>query len=605
MSFSPDVAADFRNLLYIAWKALGLPDPTPMQYDIAHYLQFGPDLSVAPWEAPNNRIIVGAQRGEGKSWITALFVLHYLGLDPVNHEVMVVSANKDKADDFSTFCQTCLEVIPELKFLHPRGTAKRWSLVNFDVRGHRAAQVASCRARGIYGQLTGGRAGLIVADDVEIPNTAETQLQREKLRKRVKEFKSIQMGVPRPRTVYLGTPHVEDSLYNHLISIGYHKRLWPARYPDADWMRRMGEHLAPWLAEACESRPELIGLPTDPDRFGELELLEAEAEGRTHFALQQMLDTQPSDSQRRPLKVSDLIIDTCDPEVAPEKLVWAADRDLVHPGLPNHAPDGQRLYGPLKRLGAMVPYEGALLAVDPAGSGADELTWCVAKVVNGRIHVPELVGVQGGFEDKNLRAIALCAKAHKVSKIVVEQNFGMGMFSKLLMPYLKELHPCAIEEIHHSRQKELRIADTLEPLMNGHKLVIDPVVIQRDHDSLTDYDNDVRMTYSLVYQMTRLTRDKGCLGHDDRLDVLAMACAAWVDAVAVSEDDAMEARQEELLMEEIAEFSKEIGGHPRRVEPCWTDTCRGVRPSNERTPAPADHFWDDEDEGFRITVPYG
>ena len=33
---------DFRNFLYLAWKHLALPDPTPIQYDIAEYLQSGP-----------------------------------------------------------------------------------------------------------------------------------------------------------------------------------------------------------------------------------------------------------------------------------------------------------------------------------------------------------------------------------------------------------------------------------------------------------------------------------------------------------------------------------------------------------------------------------
>ena len=36
------IKGDFRNFLYIAWKHLALPPPTPIQYDIAEYLQGGP-----------------------------------------------------------------------------------------------------------------------------------------------------------------------------------------------------------------------------------------------------------------------------------------------------------------------------------------------------------------------------------------------------------------------------------------------------------------------------------------------------------------------------------------------------------------------------------
>ena len=82
---------DFRNFLYLAWDHLGLPDPTPIQYDIAEYIQHGP-----------KRRVVQAFRGVGKSWITSAYVCHSLLLDPTKN-IMVVSGSKQRADDFSTF----------------------------------------------------------------------------------------------------------------------------------------------------------------------------------------------------------------------------------------------------------------------------------------------------------------------------------------------------------------------------------------------------------------------------------------------------------------------------------------------------------------------
>ena len=35
----PTKLKDFRNFLYLVWKHLALPRPTPIQYDIANYLQ--------------------------------------------------------------------------------------------------------------------------------------------------------------------------------------------------------------------------------------------------------------------------------------------------------------------------------------------------------------------------------------------------------------------------------------------------------------------------------------------------------------------------------------------------------------------------------------
>ena len=82
---------DFRNFLYLSWKHLKLPRPSRIQYDIANYIQSG-----------DQRSIVEAFRGVGKSWITSAYVCHQLLLNP-QINILVVSASKSRADDFSTF----------------------------------------------------------------------------------------------------------------------------------------------------------------------------------------------------------------------------------------------------------------------------------------------------------------------------------------------------------------------------------------------------------------------------------------------------------------------------------------------------------------------
>jgi len=44
---------------------------------------------------------------------------------------------------------------------------------------------------GITGQLTGSRADIIIADDVESANNSQTQLMRDRLGETVKEFDAI------------------------------------------------------------------------------------------------------------------------------------------------------------------------------------------------------------------------------------------------------------------------------------------------------------------------------------------------------------------------------------------------------------------------------
>ena len=139
---------DFRNFLYLTWKHLRLPDPTPIQYDIADYLQHG-----------GQRTVISAFRGVGKSWITACYVLYSLYRDP-NLNILVVSASKNRADDFSTFCLRLLSEMPLLKHLYPKDD-QRQSKISFDVAPATASQQPSVKSLGINSQLTGSRSCLL------------------------------------------------------------------------------------------------------------------------------------------------------------------------------------------------------------------------------------------------------------------------------------------------------------------------------------------------------------------------------------------------------------------------------------------------------------
>src|SRR6056300_1055405 len=150
----PDALKDFRNFLYLVWKHLNLPEPTNIQFDIADYIA-----------SDNNRIIISAFRGVGKSWITSAYVLWRLLLDP-SLNILVVSASKNRADDFSTFCLRLLSEMPILLHLKPTEN-QRQSKISFDVAPALASHQPSVKSLGITSQLTGSRADLIIADDIE------------------------------------------------------------------------------------------------------------------------------------------------------------------------------------------------------------------------------------------------------------------------------------------------------------------------------------------------------------------------------------------------------------------------------------------------------
>ena len=77
--------------------------------------------------------------------------------------------------------------------------------------------------------------------------------------------------------------------------------------------------------------------------------------------------------------------------------------------------------------------------------------------------------------------------------------------------------------------------DTLEPVLMRHKLVMDPRVIEQDYRTANTYEQHMRMSKMLVYQLTRLTTERHSLRHDDRLDALAVAVGYWSEQMATDE----------------------------------------------------------------------
>jgi hypothetical protein len=532
-----DPLSDFRKFLFVCWQHLNLPDPTPVQYDIAKHIQHG-----------DKRIIVEAFRGVGKSWITSAYVVWLLYMNP-QLNILVVSASKNRADDFTTFTLRLINEMPILQHLIPR-TDQRQSKISFDVGLAAASHAPSVKSVGVTGQLAGSRADVLIADDIEVPNNSATQGMRDKLSEAVKEFDAILK--PNGRIIYLGTPQNQESLYNKLPDRGYSVRIWPARYPNEDQLVSLGNKLAPKIKKEIADDAELLGKSTDPQRFTDYDLAEREASyGRSGFALQFMLDTRLSDAERYPLKVSDLVVMDIPTSEAPDKVVWASGEQYVVQELPNVAFNGDYYHKPMHISEQFEEYSGSVMSIDPSGRGKDETGYAVVKMLNGFLYVRRCGGVDGGYSEEALQKLAMIAKEEQVNEIIVESNFGDGMFNQLMTPILTKIHPVTLSEVRHNTQKEKRIIDVLEPVMNQHKLVVDKKLIKQDYESTQHLPPESSLRYQLMYQMTRLTAERGALSNDDRLDSLAMAVQYWVDAMAQDAEQRIGARREEVLRNEV------------------------------------------------------
>ena len=498
----------------------------------------------------DKRAVIQGFRGVGKSWICSAYVVHQLLLDP-RKNILVVSASKTRADDFSTFTLRIIHELPILKHLIPNDK-QRFSKISFDVGLAPASHAPSVKSLGITSQLTGSRADIIVADDVEVPNNSATQTMRDKLSEQVKEFDAILKPEDTSKILFLGTPQTEDTIYKHLSERGYRTRIWPCKYvtPQTSQNRYNGA-----ISSLCVDATR-EGKSTEPTRFSEIDLEERKISyGSAGFALQFMLDASLSDVEKFPLKVSDLIVMSLDAERAPENLIWARDPQRVWVGSGRSVGRaGDRCFRPLHVVGEYIPYTGSVMAVDPSGRGKDETGYAVVKMLNGYLYVTEAGGLSGGYDEQVLVSLSNMAKRNKVNYIVVESNFGDGMFVELLKPILKKIHNCSITEVRSNTQKEKRIIDTLEPVMARHKLVVDPKVIQEDYQSAQRYKTESQLKYQLIYQMTRLTRDRGAITHDDRLDALSIGVAYWSEQMAQDAQVRIHERKQQTLRKELDSF---------------------------------------------------
>lgn len=515
-----------------------------IQEDIANYLQYGPQYQM-----------IQAQRGEGKSLITSIFAVWCLLHNP-KLRVVIVSAGGDQANEIATLISRIIMRVDELECLRPnRNEGDRVSTSTFDLYGGLKGvdKSPSVACVGITGHLPGKRADLLIADDIESPKNGRTPGQREIILNLTKQFSSI---CSTGRIVYLGTPQTDSSIYNTLPGRGFTVRIWPGRYPTAEQLENYGSMLAPLLVKRMQDNPALQtgggialdqGQPVDPLLQDEETLQNKERDqGPAHFQLQHMLNTKLADAERYPLKPIHLVVMNLN-----DRLPLVVERGMSQ--------EYRRSYNvgsmPVEVMSPMMvstdtaERASRLMQVDPAGGGAngDETAYAVVDLLNGKLFVRAVGGIAGGFTPDRLEKLALIAKRWQPNQIVVESNMGSGAFTELWKPVLLRHHRCDVQNEWNSKQKEVRIIDALEPVMARGSLIFDESVFLNDWDTTSHVSSDKRQLYTLMHQMSNITRDRGALAHDDRIDVLGSAVARFIAAMAVDQDRASVALREQEM----------------------------------------------------------
>lgn len=541
---------EFPFFLAETWVTVGLPHPSRIQMDMAEWMQSG----------PKNRGILGF-RGLSKTWITLAYIAWRLFRNP-NERILLCSATMGHSRNSLRLIRRWLEKVVYLNHLLPNHEkGHRDSAEQFDVGPSKDDRIASVTAIGITGQLPGLRASIILADDVETPENTITHDTRARNLTRCEEFENI--ALPGADILYLGTPHHEESLYKELIERGYSFRTYPVEYPSADTPVPC---LAPLLADDLAKGTAKPGQPVWPERFGREFILGKKIRGKSSFAMQFQIRWDLSDSEKYPLRLSDMIVMPVHRDKAPISIAWGqrTNAGSTAVDIPSVGLGSDRFYAPVMTDDTWREFFSTKAALDPAGAGSDEMAWAIAAQLHGYIFVKHSAAVTGGATQQNLEQIVLSLRDHNAKELYVETNFGGDMLIRLLEPVMlrfslkPEEHPafplgwsCAIFGVHSTGQKEVRIIDALEPVLNQHRLIVDPSVA---NDS------------TLMRQLTRITRDRGCLEHDDRIEALSAVVFQHRDALNQDASKMAKSYSERLQAERLKHLQSRFAP---RVRETW------------------------------------
>ena len=215
--------------------------------------------------------------------------------------------------------------------------------------------------------------------------------------------------------------------------------------------------------------------------------------------------------------------------------------------------------------GEWLPYSETICSVDPSGRGTDETTAAYISQRNGYLYLHEMRAYRSGYSDDTLLDILKGCKKYNVSSLVVETNFGDGLVAELFKKHMQNTKQnIGVEEVRATVRKEDRIIDSLEPVLNQHRLVVDRKVIEWDYASNKDEAPELRLMYMLFYQMSRMCREKGAVRHDDRIDCLAQGVKYFTDAMGISAQEQVRQRQREewdFMIQDLIDDPQQSANH--------------------------------------------
>lgn len=519
--------ADFVPFLHRVMEHLGF-DTSELQEDIAEFMQHGPAA-----------LMVQAQRGQAKTTIAAAFAVWCLIHHPA-WRVLILSAGGTQANEISTLIVRIVLTMDELECMRPdKNAGDRTSVASFDLhhslKGVDKSPSVACA--GVGANLQGKRADLLIPDDIESSKNAATALQRAQLLHLTLDFTSI-ANAEHSRIIWLGTPQSSESIYNTLPGRGVVVRVWPGRYPTPEQLENYGDALAPRILRMLQADPSLQtggglsgldGKPTDPSFKGEQLLRRTQLDqGTAYFQLQHMLNTRLTDAMRFPLKPERILVMRLDQSRrVPITVTPGFTRDTLRPANIGNFAFKVSVPTSVSSEHGTIPILHMYVDPAPGGINGDETGYTISGMMNSTIFVFANGGIPGGYEEHKLDLLCSIAAKWGVDVMTIEKNMGYGAYREVITPILRHHLPnCGLEDDMVHGQKETRILATVEPVLGRGALVFNEDILETDWHSVQQRGTRGQ-TYSLFFQMAKLTRDRNSLLHDDRLDSLEGSIRYW------------------------------------------------------------------------------
>ena len=440
-----DGLVSFRQYVWLWNRLQGLTTPD-LHLEIAGWLEDA-------WRRGDERLLLMVFRDAGKSTLVGLFCTWLLSVDP-NLRILVVAAEHGLATKMVRNVRGVLERHPLAKALLDPAPGS-WASDQLTVRRPRELRDPSMLARGLGANLTGARADLVICDDVEVPNTADTAAKRDDLRRRLAELSFVL--VPGGLQLCIGTPHARDTIYADPEGHEPENRPFLADY------RRL---VLPILDGQGHSRW--------PERFPRRKVQALEREvGPLRFRAQMMLE--PVDL--REVRLDPSRLEPFDGELE----VTTANRRL------RYTIEGRELstvncwWDPA--FGSPSGGDASVVAVvfaDHAGG-----FWCTDLVYLH--HDPALAG-EVDEATQLCRQVVAIARKNRCPAITLETN-GIGRFlPNLLRQTVKRAGvPILIREHTATRNKDRRIVEAFDPVLAArslhvHRRVLETPFVQEMRD---------------------------------------------------------------------------------------------------------------------------